>query len=168
MCANDNQIQLPATCHEDTKALYGYWLEICRGRRMPARADLDPLDLPPKLLPSICLVDVVPDARRYVYRLVGTADVEMRGSDPTGKSVAEACFAPSPENALGCYDTVVWTKAPLLDPEPFTAPNGRYVTEETLFLPLSSDGISVNMVLVFTHSEYARLTIQELAKRRSA
>jgi hypothetical protein len=168
MCANDNHIQLPATCHEDTKALYAYWLAICRGRQMPARADLDPLDLPPRLLPCLCLVDVVPDARRYVYRLVGTADVEMRGNDPTGKSVAEACFAPSPENALGCYDTVVSTKAPLLDPEPFMAPNGRYVTEETLFLPLSSDGINVNMVLVFTHSKYARPTIQELAKRRSA
>jgi hypothetical protein len=63
---------------------------------------------------------------------------------------------------------VVSTKAPLLDPEPFMAPNGRYVTEETLFLPLSSDGINVNMVLVFTHSKYARPTIQELAKRRSA
>jgi hypothetical protein len=136
---------------------------------MPARVDLDPLDISPKLLPGICLVDVVPDERRYVYRLVGTADVAVRGSDPTGKSVREACFAPSPENALSCYDTVVSTKAPLLDPEPFTAPNGRYVTEETLFLPLSSDGTNVNMVLVFTHSELTRFTAHDMAfGRRSA
>jgi hypothetical protein len=160
MCANDNQIHFPPTCHEDTRELYAYWLEICRGRRMPARADLDPIKVPRKLLPCVCLVDVVPDERRYVYRLVGTGDVEVRGSDPTGKTVAEACFAPSPENALSCYDKVVSTKAPLLDLEPFIAPNGHYVTEETLFLPLSNDGINVNMVLVFTHSKHARPAVQ--------
>ena len=122
---------------------------------MPARADLDPLEISPRILPGLCLVDVVPDARRYVYRLVGTGEVEVRGNDPTGKSVAEACFAPNPENALGCYDTVVESKAPLLDVEPFIAPNGRYVTEETIFLPLSSDGTHVDMVLVFSHSKFA-------------
>jgi hypothetical protein len=132
------------------------------------RADLDPVDLPPRVLPGICLVDVVPDARRYVYRLVGTGEVEVRGNDSTGKSVAEACFAPSPENALGCYDTVVETRAPPLDVEPFAAPNGRYVTEETIFLPLSNDGTNVNMVLVFSHSKFALPTSWSLAASGSA
>jgi hypothetical protein len=133
---------------------------------MPARADVDPVDIP-RLLSGVCLVDDVPDERRYVYRLVGTGDVEVRGNDPTGKSVAEACFAPSPENALGCYDKVIRTKAPLLDTEPFVAPNGRYVTEETLFLPLSNDGTSANMVLVFSYSKHARPAVQ-YPERRSA
>jgi hypothetical protein len=156
MPANDNRIEFPATCHTDTLAIYSYWLEKCVGRRMPARADLDPVEIPRRLLPGICLVEVVSDERRYVYRLVGTGDVEVRGNDPTGKPVSEASFAPSPENALSCYDTVVATKAPLLDPEPFIALNGRYVTEETLFLPLSNDGTNVNMVLVFSYSKHAR------------
>jgi len=151
MFAKAREIELPATCHPDTVAIYRYWLSKCQDRRMPSRADIDPIEIP-KLLSGICLVDVVPDERRYVYRLVGTMDVTVRGQDPTGKPVAEACFAPSPENALSCYDTVVATKAPLLDTEPFVAPNGRYVLEETIFLPLSSDGINVNMVLVFSHS----------------
>jgi hypothetical protein len=165
MAANDNRLTFPASCHPDTLELYAYWLEKCRGRRMPARADLDPVEMPPRVLPGICLVDVVPDERRYVYRLVGTGEVEVRGNDPTGKSVAEACFAPNPENALGCYDAVVATKAPLLDAEPFTAPNGRYVTEETIFLPLSSDQTTVNMVLVFSHSKYASPQSWSLAPR---
>jgi hypothetical protein len=168
MLANDNHIKFPATCHKDVLTLYGYWLEKRGDRRMPARADLDPAEIP-RLLPGICLVDVVADERRYVYRLVGTEDVEVRGCDPTGKSVSEACFAPSPENALGCYDTVVSTKTPLLDTEPFVAPNGRYVTEETLFLPLSNDGINVNMVLVFSYSKHTRPAARFLApERRSA
>lgn len=167
MPANDNHIHFPETCHSDTLALYAYWRAKCAGRRMPSRADLDPLEIPRGLLPGICLVDVVPDGRRYVYRLVGTTDVEVRGYDPTGKSVAEASFAPTPENALQCYDRVVSTQAPLLDAEPFMAPNGRYVSEETLFLPLSNNGVDVNMVLVFSYSRHVRpsTTRLDLARR---
>lgn len=167
MSAAVHQISFPPTSHRDTLALYGYWQEKCRGRQMPARVDLDPIEIPKMLLPGISLVDVVPDERRYVYRLVGTGEVEVRGSDPTGKSVAEASFAPNPENALSCYDLVVATKAPLLDPEPFTAPNGRYVTEETIFLPLSDNGINVNKILVFSHSKHARPSDRQVERRRA-
>jgi hypothetical protein len=76
----------------------------------------------------------------------------VRGNDPTGKSVLEAFFAPGAEDALACYDWVVSTRAPLLDPIPFFAPRGRHVTEETLFLPLSEDGVNVNKILVYSHS----------------
>ena len=48
-------------------------------------------------------------------------------------------LGPSAEDALACYDRVVATRAPLLDPMPFTTPSGKFVTEETLFLPLSED-----------------------------
>lgn len=74
---------------------------------MPARSDIDPLDMPRRVLPGICIVDVVADERRYVYRLVGTGDAEVRGSNPTGKSVLEGFFGPSAADALSCYDRVV-------------------------------------------------------------
>ena len=54
--------------------------------------------------------------------------------------------------ALACYDRVVATQAPLLDPMPFTAPSGKFVTEETLFLPLSEDGTNVSKILVYSYS----------------
>ena len=120
---------------------------------MPARADLDPVEMPRHWLRGICIVDVVDDERRYVYRLVGTGDVEVRGNDPTGKSVREGFFGPTAEDALGCYDKVVSTQAPLLDSTPFTSADGRYVTIETIFLPLSEDGVGVSKILVFSHSE---------------
>jgi hypothetical protein len=137
------------TCHPDTLALYQYWRKKAGDRLMPKRSDLDPTEISPRLLPGITLVDVVGDDRRYVYRLVGTADVQVRGLDPTGKSVIDGFFGPTAENALQCYDKVVATKAPFLDPVPFTASNGRYATEETIFLPLSEDGVTVNKIIVF-------------------
>jgi hypothetical protein len=151
--ANDDQgIQFPVTCHPDTIALYKYWLAKCGERRMPARSDIDPVEMPRGLLPGINLVDVVSDERQYVYRLVGTGDVEVRGQDPTGKSVLEGFFGPSADDALACYDQVVATRAPFLDAVPFIAPSGRHVMEETIFLPLSEDGVNVNKILVFSYS----------------
>jgi hypothetical protein len=144
---------LPVTCHPNTLAMFEHWREKCGERRMPKRADIDPTGISPQLLPGIMIVDVVSDDRRYVYRLVGTGEVEVRGNDPTGRSVIEGYFGPSAEDALACYDRVVSTCAPHLDATPFTADSGQYVTLETLFLPLSDDGITVNKILAFSHSE---------------
>lgn len=130
------------------RAMYQYWQSRCRGDQPPRRADIDPLDFP-RLLPHITIVDVVDDERRYVYRLVGTKEVEIRGRDPTGKSVLEGFFGPSLEDALHCYDIVVRTKRPHYDDEPYITPDKRYSDDESLFLPLSDDGERVNRVLVF-------------------
>ena len=152
VCCGPRHMKFPETCHPDTIALYNYWLAKSGNRTMPARADIDPVEMPKQLLPGICIVDVVADERRYVYRLVGTGDVEVRGLDPTGKSVLEGFFGPSAEDALSCYDKVVKTRAPFLDPIPFTTPSGKWINDETLFLPLSDDGETVNKILVFSYS----------------
>ena len=131
---------------------------------MPMRSDIDPTNMPRRVLPRISIVEVVQDDRRYVYRLVGTGDVEVRGNDPTGKSVLEGFFGPSAEDALACYDRVVATRAPLLDATPFTAPSGKFVEEETLFLPLSEDGINVSKILVYS---YSRETVNQAASWRT-
>jgi hypothetical protein len=149
MLSDIRHINAPALRHPDAVVLYKYWLEKRGQRLMPSRADIDPVEIPPQVLPGMSLVDVVQDERRYVYRLVGTGEVEARGFDPTGQSVMKGFLAPNKEDALGCYDRVVATRAALTDPVAFKAIDGRYVTEETIFLPLSDDGTSVNKILVF-------------------
>ena len=149
-------MEFPQTCHPDTITMYQYWRNKCGDRAMPARSDIDPVEMPKRLIPGICIVDLVADERRFVYRLVGTADVEVRGEDPTGQSVSEGYFGPSAEDALSCYSKVVETRAPLLDPTPFTTPSGKWISEESLFLPLSDDGKNVNKILVFSYSRDIR------------
>lgn len=142
---------------ESLTRVFAYWCGKRGGRPMPARADIDPSEIKP-LLPYMILVDVVYDAEArpdFVYRLVGTREVEIRGNDPTGHRVAEAFHGPSAENAVGCYVQVVEARAPLLDDEYFVRDGDRYADEANLFLPLSNDGEHVNMVLVFT--AYRRL-----------
>jgi hypothetical protein len=131
-----------------------YWEEKRRGRPMPSRADIDPLELR-RFLPGIILIDVVDDARRYVYRLVGTREVAMRGKDPTGQSMVEGFFAPNLESALAIPDKVVATRAPLFLHRDFTAPDGRLGFEDLIMLPLSEDGERVTMIMGYTHHRLA-------------
>ena len=148
MIADTNPIQSSADCGPVSRLLYEYWRSKLHGRAMPRRADIDPTEIDPQVLPSISLVEVVADDRRYVYRLSGTNDVEVRGFDATGKSVREGFFGPSAADSLACYDRVVELKGPIIDPSGFKNANGRFIAEETIFLPLSDDGANVNKILV--------------------
>lgn len=136
-----------ATASVIVRELYFYWRARCRDGRPPRRADIDPIEIP-KLLPYLTIVEVVPDARRYVYRLVGTREVEVRGNDPTGKSVAEGFYGPSVAEGHKFYDRVAATVAPAYDDSPYISQDGRYNDDEMLFLPLSEDGVAVSRILV--------------------
>jgi hypothetical protein len=138
-------------CHEDVRAVYAYWLAKGGGRRMPTRADLDPAELKYHL-PFLMLVDVTADERRFVYRLVGTAEVDSRGFDPTGRTVQEASFGGDPDAPVVEYDYVVRYRVPFCFREPYVGPDGAVQTEDIIYLPLSDDGETVNMIMVFTHS----------------
>jgi hypothetical protein len=136
----------------DLRAIFDYWRSKRAGRKMPARSDLDPAELK-TLLPSMILVDVTYDDSGnadYIYRLAGTHEVDVRGENPTGKRVAEAFFGPSLENVLGCYQSVVDRREPYLDDDYFLRDGDYFADEANIFLPLSSDGERVTMILVYT------------------
>lgn len=149
MPAKPAPFELPASCHPDSRLLHGYWLRAHGGRDLPRRADIDPTDMPRHLLPFLSLVDVVADDRRYVYRLMGTGEVQVRGFDPTGKSVFEGFLGADASDAIRQYDLVVATRRPHLDQRQFAPEGARYRTEEIIFLPLSEDGRAVDMIMVF-------------------
>ncbi|HVI86839.1 MAG TPA: PAS domain-containing protein [Dongiaceae bacterium] len=136
------------TCHPDMLKVLAYWQSKCGDRSMPSRTDIDPLELA-AYLPQITLVDVVTDNRRFVYRLVGTAEVRLRGKDPTGQAVVDGFFAATPAGALNRYERVCRTCTPFYEEDDFQAVD-RYVSEANLFLPLSNDGKTVNMIMVFS------------------
>jgi hypothetical protein len=136
----------------DLRTMFDYWRSKTAGRAMPARADIDPMEIKP-LLPSMILVDVVYDSANqpdFVYRLVGTHEVDVRGENPTGRRVAEAYFGPSLENVLGCYRRVLDSGRPFVDDDYFVRDGDYFADEVNIFLPLSNDGTRINMILVYT------------------
>jgi len=129
-------------------AAYRYWLGKLRGRRMPRRADIEPTEIP-KLLRDIMLVDVLPGGR-YRYRLIGTGNAIAHGFSATGRYLDEVL--PGVEykaHVLALYDECVQARRALYSECLFLSPE-RHPARHTkvLFMPLSEDGESVNMVIV--------------------
>jgi hypothetical protein len=136
----------------DLLEMYAYWQRKRGERPMPARADIEPAELK-RLLPGILLVDIraAPDGTPdFVYRLVGTREVDMRGNDPTGKRVAEAYYGKSADDVTECYRRVAESRRPFLDDDCFHLPGQEWSPSASIYLPLSSNGAEVNMVLVYS------------------
>ncbi|HET6159098.1 MAG TPA: PAS domain-containing protein [Dongiaceae bacterium] len=146
---------LLAESHRSLQNLYTYWNAQRGTRSMPGRGDIDPVDLK-SLLPDLILIDVVTDPRRYVYRLVGTHEVDMRGRDPTGKAVDEAYYGESAEDTTDYLDRVVRTCAPVLYRGTYQPLRTRTQRDDVLFLPLSKDGDAVNMIMVLSHTDWMK------------
>jgi len=139
---------LPLT-DERLEQAYRYWRGKAAGRPMPARADIDPIDIP-RLLPDVMLVERLADGR-YRYRLIGTENARAQGINATGRYLDEVL--PGLEyraHVLALYDECVHQRRALYSECLFFAP-GRPEPErhtKVLFLPLSPDGVPVNMILV--------------------
>lgn len=135
-------LQIP---HPELAHLYRYWLERCAGRPMPARMDVDPVDLPRRLLPHLFLVDVEEEPRRYRYRLVGSELTAAMGRELTGRYVDEMPYL-FRKFALPAYAEVMAARAPIYrEINAFEAL--QRIRYKRLLLPLSDDGARINMVM---------------------
>lgn len=117
---------------------------------MPSRADIDPAEIV-AFLPGVILVDVGRDPFRLIYRLVGTREVEARGCDPTGRSVFEHCIGADRDEVIENYRLVVEEKRAVFDPEVIRSAEVQLEEVGCLYLPLSTDGRTVEMVLIYSH-----------------
>jgi hypothetical protein len=70
---------------KDIDAAYQYWNHVRREQFAPARRDIKLDELPPKLIPSVAIVDFVDDPIDYLYRFFGTNLVQVSGMELTGK-----------------------------------------------------------------------------------
>ena len=141
-------------CRPSTADFYRYWDTKRRGRRMPARSDIDPLEMKPWLT-GTALIDVkrsppgslVPYELRY--RLVGMRPTLLRGRDVIGMRVETGYFGADLAAALENYRLVIEQKTLVYDWDRTPSSDGFARESETLLLPLSSDGETVDMVLVY-------------------
>ena len=135
-------------CLPGTRAIYEYWDSKRRGRRMPSRSDIDPVEMKPWLT-HLQLIDVSHNPRRMTYRLVGEIDVSFRGYNPTGQSVEEGLIGFSAEETLRNYDIVITERTVLYDWSDYVSRSGFLRSQEELLLPLSNDDELVNMIMTF-------------------
>ncbi|HEV7370079.1 PAS domain-containing protein [Arenibaculum sp.] len=126
-----------------------YWAAKRRGGALPGRGDVDPMELR-ALLPHLFLLDVVRyggGGLAYRYRLIGTALAELSGRDLTGETVSQEHYGADVDWILDTLGEVARTSTPVAQRRDmaWTGHRGRRV--EIAFLPLASDGHTVNMIL---------------------
>jgi hypothetical protein len=128
---------------------YGVWNEARtrRGARLPGRGDIDILLLK-GVLPRLTLYDVVDGGHDFRYRVHSTESAAVLKEERTGKLRSE--IDQPPERAArtdAILRRIVASGRPLLSrlPSQSGAPP-LFVTR--LFLPLASDGRTVDMILV--------------------
>jgi len=130
--------------NDGMRALYQYWLDKNTDDSMPARSDINPSDIK-KLLPCIGLVDVEREPSRYRIRLVGSDTVAAMGHDFTGKYLDEM---PVMERFVKArYEWVVENKQPYIYFDKLAWSDKSYLTYSTIALPLSGNGIDVDIIM---------------------
>ncbi len=133
-------------------AALGYW-RAKRGKRfMPARRDIDPVEVP-TLLPNLQLIEIVDG--RYRFRLVGSELVNAYGSDYTRQYADEFFEGARARNILEVYEIVKVTRQPAFMRSRYETPRGLTLVANRLYLPLSADSLDVNMILGALTFEFA-------------
>ena len=132
--------------HPRLQQLYDYWSAKRGERKMPSRADIEPLDMT-FIMGNVILVDVIAGTPLgFRIRLHGTNLVERAHYELTGKMLDDLPQVQFRDLTRQSFTKVANTAEPLrvlndrvLDDQP-----RRY---ETVILPLSADGARVDMLL---------------------
>src|SRR5260370_954045 len=123
-----------------------YWDRKRGDRLMPARADIDPLELR-EHLGWILITEVVGETRRLRYRLVGSEIAKRLGCDSTNKYRDDLYPAPDRDKLAASSH-----RAPPSGSPPGGGGGVLFGAHPSfwlgfLALPLSQDGVDVNMIL---------------------
>jgi hypothetical protein len=145
------QLTAGTSLHPKIQRMHDYWLTKRADRLMPARADIDPLELR-DCLGNLCIVDVTGDMPpRFRFRLDGSNLVLSTGFDMTGKFLEEMPDAEYRRFVTAIYQRVVETRAPVfvVNQEDW---KGYDLQVESVTMPLSGDGARIDGILdaVFT------------------
>jgi len=134
------------------RQVFAYWQDKAAARgALPARADIDPVDLA-AVLPAVSLIEVRRDVMgrpgRMRYRVMGGFHVEIMGHDATGEMLD-----------LGAGESDAATQAiatgrPIYAERTFYPANGSILTFGTLMCPLATDGRTVDMLICAVAPHY--------------
>ena len=137
--------------HPTLRRLQDYWQAQRRDRDFPARRDIDPIDFR-FALGHVSLIDVLRSPLRFRFRLVATQITEHLGYEMTGKTADQIPEPQVRRYVLTQYRRVVEARRPLIDGGEETLDH-RLWRYQAIYLPLSSDGVIIDMLAVGRISE---------------
>jgi len=134
--------------NQSLKSLHDYWQSKRGARIAPPRSAIAPEEIAVELLPNIALLDVVGELPRFRIRLFGTGLARAYGEDVTGKYLDEIDFGSIASEVSARFTEVVRKcRAQAVRVQLSKQKERRYLEYERIALPLSQDGVRVNMIL---------------------
>jgi hypothetical protein len=123
-----------------------YWETKRRGDRLPARADIDALEMK-RFLGDVFMIDVVGAPPRFRYRLVGVNIVRDVGRDSTGRFQDEI-YPPeqAAENAAH-YRWICEHRRPTRNYGVINWVGRNFLRYEIANVPLARDGATVDIIM---------------------
>lgn len=133
----------------DLRKACNYWSKKKSeaGGIAPSWSEFNMLELPPELLPRICVVDIEHEPLNFIYRYWGTAITNLHHYDLSGKSVMDLTPPEYAQCIWDQYNKVFSTKQPhtFLTEVPLTEDyNTFYIA---MRLPLSSNGRTIDKII---------------------
>jgi hypothetical protein len=130
------------------RELYDYWLQTAGSRRMPARSDINPFNVP-KLLPCVGLIDLTEGLGEARFRLAGTRLRDVYGEEITGKRIDRVFAGACADYWHDIHARVAEEGSPLHGVVRGPAPGRDHIVLFWLRLPLSQDGMKVDRILCY-------------------
>lgn len=144
---NVDRLEDPTDFKSDILArLFSYWRGKVRNGTLPARAMIDPIEIP-TLLPYIILIDVHGDPFDLYYRLAGTAVVAKLGYEVRGMAVRALPVS----DATALFDAYALTArdgVPRRIDAVLSTRYDRLLRIQRIVMPLAADGIMPDMLFV--------------------
>ncbi len=129
------------------QAIEDYWNGLRGDRAMPARADIDPMDIVPHL-PFVGLVDVLEGGHDFRFRLLGTALDYVFGDYYTGWRLSEIEREDLRRIFTAAFLPPTREGKPHRHSGLLTVSQNEHLEYELLVLPLSRDGVRPDMLFL--------------------
>jgi hypothetical protein len=136
----------PAAAPSRVEQLNAYWQRQRRGRVMPARADIEPLEIK-ALLPYLLIADVFDDPVRVRYRLAGTAICDAFGYNIAGRWLDDLEVNGGVPFWIAQYARMIGSRAPVFGRATGTLAGVELIRADWALFPLSNDGRLVEQSL---------------------
>ena len=140
------QIGAPAAAARAHEELFAYWASRRTGATLPARRDLDPAGIK-RLLPTVCLIDVLHDPLDFRMRLAGTGLYDVYGREITGRGLSEIYNSAAADYWRRELADVVRERKPAVGVHNLAWRGASHLSILWLRLPLASNGRDVDMIL---------------------
>ena len=130
------------------RSFHDFWLARCRDGQLPAKRDMDPVDMRP-FLPHLVLTEVLrDDPLDFQYRIIGDS-VAVRLGNNTGRRVRETALINVTTSAYDNYCVVALTGQPqfLEGRAPTAFSQNRTYLMSRVHCPLAADGTTVDHII---------------------